>query len=123
MVKNKKLFDEHETINISDDVIDIKRTKVWNKVLALLLIISVITFSIYIAKIMIERKREKQKIDEIIASIQSEIFIKQCQLDKMYCCGYKEQTSCDKWVEKGCTEPDGALEINCTSILENSTKN
>lgn len=122
MVKNKKLFDEHEIIGNSDYEIKIKHTKKWNIILCLLLITLATAFAIYAIEIMMQRKQEKLQIDEIISSIQSEIFIKQCQLDKMYCCGYKDENSCNKWIEKGCTEPDGSPNINCATILEKTTK-
>ena len=122
MVKNKTLFDEHEIVANSNYEINVKRTKKWNIILCLSLIILATAFAIYTIEIMMQRKHEKQQIDEIISSIQSEIFTKQCLLDKMYCCGYKDDTSCNKWTENGCTETDGSPTINCATILEKATK-
>ena len=117
MVKNKKLFDEHEIAGNPDYKITNKKAK-WKICLGVLLIIFVTTITIYSAKKLIQQKQEMEQIDEIIASIQAEIFIKQCQLDKMYCCGYKDEESCNKWLEKGCVESNGTPAINCTTIFE-----
>lgn len=67
----------------------------------------------YISIGIIQREQERQRIDEIVNSIQNEIFLKQCHLDKMYCCGYKDKEACEKWHKANCSEENGSLEINC----------
>ncbi len=116
MPKKKKIIDEHENM----EPVVVCRSNNFLMVIFILIAVCIVS---YITVNAIQNEREKQKIDEIVSSIQNEIYLKQCNLDKMYCCGYKDQKACDNWVEAGCTESDGSLEINCSSILEEEITN
>ncbi len=107
MPKSKKIIiDEHE--NMEPVYLQKKGRFVMYTVIVLgILIVSCIGAGI------VKREHEKQRINDIINSIQNEIYIKQCNLDKMYCCGYKDKEACKKWTDANCTEDDGSLKINC----------
>ena len=102
----KKFIDEHENM---EPVIFKKKSRTALVILLIIAFAIVICVSIGIMR----RERERQKIDEIVNSIQNEIYLKQCNLDKMYCCGYKDKEACKKWIDANCTEENGSLEINC----------
>lgn len=101
----KKIIDEHENM----EPIVCKT----NNFLMIIFILIATTIIAYITYAAIQNEKEKQKIDKIVLSIQNEIYLKQCNLDKMYCCGYKDKNACENWVKAECTESDGSLEINC----------
>jgi hypothetical protein len=84
-----------------------------NKILTNFLFILCISLILYITFSIISQNKEQRKIDNLVSEIQNDIFIKQCALDKMYCCKYKDKVACDKWVEANCIEKDGSLQINC----------
>ena len=102
----RKIVDEHENM----EPVFLKK-KV--SVLASLVLLCVVTIVAFIAVNIMRRDRERKRIDEIVSSIQNEIYLKQCHLDKMYCCGYKDKDACEKWHRENCSEEDGSLEINC----------
>ena len=101
-----KIVDEHENMA---PVFSQKKSSV----IVILLLICAVSVISYISIGIVKRERERQRIDEIVSSIQNEIYQKQCHLDKVYCCGYKDKDACEKWVKSNCTEENGALEINC----------
>ena len=111
MPKIKKIVDEHENME------PVNVCRPGNFTMIVLILVAVVILS-YLSFQIIKREQEKRKIDEIVSSIQNEIYVKQCNLDKMYCCGYKDQNACDNWVKANCTEPDGSLEINCNLKLD-----
>ncbi|MBR1544903.1 MAG: hypothetical protein IJ638_03095 [Alphaproteobacteria bacterium] len=104
--KVKKVVDEHENM---EPVFSQRR----NNVIMILFIAFAIFVVAYISIGIVKRERERQRIDAIVSSIQNEIYLKQCHLDKMYCCGYKDKDACEKWAKANCSEEDGSLEINC----------
>lgn len=91
-----------------------------NRMLTKFLLILCIVLILYITFNIINRAKERREVDLLVSEIQNEIFIKQCNLNKMYCCSYKDSVACDKWVENNCLESDGALEINCSNIQINN---
>ncbi len=103
----KKISDEHENM---EPVFSNKKIKfiVISSIIATIVLVCVVIG-------IIKEKRKRQRIEEIIASIQNEIYLKQCYLDKMYCCEYKDKDACEKWINASCTEEDGSLEINCNT--------
>ena len=102
----KKIVDEHENME------PVYFQRKGHLVLYTIIILSIF-ITVYIGTGIIKREHEKQRINDIINSIQNEIYIKQCHLDKMYCCGYKDKEACKKWTDANCTEEDGSLKINC----------
>lgn len=111
MKKNNRIIDEHE------EMVALQQSGNWkNNIVMVALIILAVVFIALITVGIIKKEREKQKIDAIVSSIQNEIYVKQCNLDKMYCCGYKDKSACEKWAEASCSEPDGSLEINCKDL-------
>ena len=105
----KKIIDEHENM----EPVYLQKRNSWS-------VYAVIIFGIFVVAYIgigiIKREHEKQRINNIINSIQNEIYIKQCYLDKMYCCAYKDKEACRKWVDASCTEDDGSLEIKCEKL-------
>ena len=60
------------------------------------------------------RIREEQKlIDAEIGKIKSEIMVRQCRLDRIYCCRRGDDVACARWNESGCRGEDGSAEIGC----------
>ena len=103
---SRKTVDEHENM---EPIFSQKKSSI-----ALFIIFAVaIAIVIYISVGVIKQERERKKIDEIVSSIQNEIFLKQCHLDKVYCCGYKNKDACKKWAEANCSEENGSLKIDC----------
>ena len=102
----KKIIDENENME------PIISKKSGNFVVWALITLAIIVI-VYISLGIIKRERERKRIDEIVTSIQNEIYLKQCHLDKMYCCGYKDKEACEKWKNANCSEEDGSNEINC----------
>lgn len=103
---SKKIVDEHENME------PVCLQKKGNIVMILLIVLAIIVVA-YISICVLKKERERQRIDAIVSSIQNEIYLKQCHLDKMYCCGYKDKEACEKWIAANCTEEDGSQQINC----------
>ncbi len=114
MVRKKKIIiDEHEMIEETP----IKKTHFKFAIsyvfaMFLLIVMSYMSFN------YLKSQRERKRIDEIVVSIQNEIYLKQCMLDKLYCCEYKDVDACDKWVANNCLEEDGSPEMNCKISLK-----
>lgn len=89
-----------------------------NKVLTNFLLILCIGLILYITFNIVSRARERRQVNQLVSEIQTEIFIKQCNLNKMYCCNYRDKSACDKWAENNCIESDGSLEINCSQKVK-----
>lgn len=89
-----------------------------NKVLTNFLLILCIGLILYITFNIIGRAKERRQVNELVSSIQAEIFVKQCNLNKMYCCNYRDKGACDKWAENNCVEKDGSMEIDCSSKVK-----
>ena len=80
MKKNNRIIDEHE------EMVALPQSGNWkNNIVMVALIILAVIFIALITVGIIKKEREKQKIDAIVSSIQNEIYVKQCNLDKMYC--------------------------------------
>ncbi len=88
-----------------------------NKKLTNFLLILCIILVAYITYNIIQKSNEQKRVDLLLNQIQNELYLKQCNLNKMYCCNYKDQNACDKWVENNCVESDGSLQINCKNTL------
>jgi hypothetical protein len=58
-------------------------------------------------------KAAQKRIDAQIAEIKDEIFVRQCRLDKIYCCGGKGDDACANWAKQNCREDDGSYQIAC----------
>ncbi len=104
-IKNK-VVDEHENM---EPVFSQRK----NNIIVMIFIIISIIGVVYISIGIVKRERERQRIDEIVNSIQNEIYLKQCHLDKVYCCGYKDKDACERWAKSNCSEENGSLQINC----------
>ncbi len=109
MARKKVVMDEHESMEAIQQIRKIS-------ILSIVLFITVCLFGIYILFINIKENKERKKFDEIVANIQNEIFLKQCHLNKIYCCAYKDKQSCKKWEQDSCSEADGSLKIDCKDI-------
>jgi hypothetical protein len=86
------------------------------KIVAVLLAVFVAYFAVSVARRASDRRRQAQerlKIDLEIEEIKGEIFIRQCNLEHMYCCHYNRKEACAKWKGAGCREAGGAGEIDC----------
>ncbi|MDR2098484.1 MAG: hypothetical protein LBO78_00465 [Rickettsiales bacterium] len=85
-----------------------------------IVIILLVLFAAYFASTMVRRMSERRKlaeerlkIDREIEEIKDEIFVRQCNLERMYCCHYNRKEACAKWKEAGCRETGGGSDIDC----------
>jgi hypothetical protein len=67
----------------------------------------------YVSVSRIRAKEEQERIDRQIEDIKEEIFVRQCRLDKIYCCSNRSEEACARWTEQNCREDDGTEQIAC----------
>ncbi|MDR1476574.1 MAG: hypothetical protein LBI17_00395 [Rickettsiales bacterium] len=71
------------------------------------------TLIAYVSISQMRMSEEQKRIDAQISEIKNEIFVRQCRLDKIYCCSGRGDDACARWSEQNCREDDGLDQIAC----------
>ncbi|MDR1476606.1 MAG: hypothetical protein LBI17_00575 [Rickettsiales bacterium] len=67
----------------------------------------------YIVVSQARMKEEQKRVDAEVEKIKGEITVRQCRIDRIYCCRRNDREACARWSDSGCLTDSGSPDIDC----------